>query len=367
MLMVDAKDDKYEGQDEGEYHFSDDQFNYDMEQESPKPSTAAPVASSDFKQNLMGKLGQHRRLLIGGLVSLVLFFIIYKMLTPATTTQTEFSPVTTQAKTAAKAPMQETQAAVPAQPVQPSQAPASQMPSQAMQPQPQQASPTPMLNPESMNTATPQPMNMPSQNPTMMPPSAAPAQGGTQQQPSMPQQQMMAQQQSTMPTQVPEMGNPQTKNVMDRLAVVEEQNAKIMSLMQTQFAQKIAEYESQTVSSQEKIHVLTKRMANMEATLNKMAQLMQDQGVSLNRTPAVSGNPGLPPAKVIEPKMVYSVQAIIPGRAWLNPNSGDTVTVAEGDMLKDYGRVTKIDPYDGIVDIDTGNKIITLSYGSANE
>jgi hypothetical protein len=65
--------------------------------------------------------------------------------------------------------------------------------------------------------------------------------------------------------------------------------------------------------------------------------------------------------------MNYSVQAIIPGRAWLKSDSGDTVTVAEGDMLRGYGRVTKIDPYDGIVNIDTGGKVVTLSYGMVAE
>ncbi len=61
------------------------------------------------------------------------------------------------------------------------------------------------------------------------------------------------------------------------------------------------------------------------------------------------------------------MQAIIPGRAWLKSDSGDTVTVAEGDLLKGYGRVTKIDPYDGVVTIDNGNRIVTLSYGSGGD
>jgi len=69
--------------------------------------------------------------------------------------------------------------------------------------------------------------------------------------------------------------------------------------------------------------------------------------------------PSTPP----EPRIGYSVQAIIPGRAWLKSESGDTVTVAEGDILRNYGRITKIDPYDGIVEIDTGSKTIALSYG----
>ncbi len=71
--------------------------------------------------------------------------------------------------------------------------------------------------------------------------------------------------------------------------------------------------------------------------------------------------------KIVEPKIAFTVQAIIPGRAWLKSDSGDTVTVAEGDALKGIGRITKIDPYDGIVQIDTGRKVVTLSYGVSTE
>ena len=58
------------------------------------------------------------------------------------------------------------------------------------------------------------------------------------------------------------------------------------------------------------------------------------------------------------------MQAIIPGRAWLRTENGETITVAEGDMLKSLGRVTKIDPYDGTILIDTGVKVLTLTYGN---
>jgi hypothetical protein len=35
-------------------------------------------------------------------------------------------------------------------------------------------------------------------------------------------------------------------------------------------------------------------------------------------------------------------------------------------MVRGLGRVTKIDPYDGVVEINTGNKIISLSYGNGS-
>jgi intracellular multiplication protein IcmG len=139
-----------------------------------------------------------------------------------------------------------------------------------------------------------------------------------------------------------------------------------MNLLQTEYAQKISDYETQSTSSRGKMEELTKRMNRMESTLGQLAQIIQSgrQG-AITAVPSnvVMMGSSSEPAKVMEPKMIYSVQAIIPGRAWLKSEAGDTITVAEGDILRNYGRVTKIDPYDGVVNIDTGNKVITLSYG----
>ncbi|MBV8803123.1 MAG: hypothetical protein JO131_09250 [Gammaproteobacteria bacterium] len=112
---------------------------------------------------------------------------------------------------------------------------------------------------------------------------------------------------------------------------------------------------------------LTKRINRMESLLVQLSQIIQNgrQTTMTGPLPSnmVMGSSATETTKVAEPKINYSVQAIIPGRAWLKSESGDTITVAEGDILRSYGRVTKIDPYDGIVNIDTGNKVITLSYG----
>lgn len=153
----------------------------------------------------------------------------------------------------------------------------------------------------------------------------------------------------------------------DRIIALEQQSAAMMNLLQTEYAQKMADSETQTNVMRGKMEELTRRINHMEASLNQITQLLQ--GVS---KPQASGVMGSAPvsnlaARPTEPRMIYSVQAIIPGRAWLKSEAGDTVTVAEGDYLKGYGRVTKIDPYDGIVAIDTGSKVINLSYGVSGD
>lgn len=159
----------------------------------------------------------------------------------------------------------------------------------------------------------------------------------------------------------------QNKALVDRLAALEDQNAKLLNLLQTQVAPKIAEYQAENIALKERVVTLNKRLVNMETSLNKMSQLLQDQGTTKVSSMLMGGPPPIPTTKALMPKMVYTVQAIIPGRAWLKSEAGDTVTVAEGDVLKNYGRITKIDPYDGVVEIDTGNKIIALSYGTSGD
>ena len=88
----------------------------------------------------------------------------------------------------------------------------------------------------------------------------------------------------------------------------------------------------------------------------------KNNGKTLSKQQAVEATPQ--PAAATEPKIAYTVQAIIPGRAWLRSDAGDTVTVTEGDVIKDVGRITKIDPYDGIVQVNTGTKVVSLTYGN---
>jgi hypothetical protein len=77
--MVHERDDEYEGQEDGEYHFSDDQANYEMEPEitiktaAPKaPQPAAPVSSGTPK-NL-------KRPVIGIVVFVLVIFLVYKII-----------------------------------------------------------------------------------------------------------------------------------------------------------------------------------------------------------------------------------------------------------------------------------------------
>jgi len=140
--------------------------------------------------------------------------------------------------------------------------------------------------------------------------------------------------------------------------------------LQMEYTQKLNDFFAQNKILQDQIQTLNARVMSMEAQMNQMMQMFTRYGqdVTNNNMNNMNMNSVSPPQSapppMPDPKIAYSVQAIIPGRAWLRSDSGETVTVAEGDTIKDLGRITKIDPYDGVVEINTGNKVVSLSYGS---
>ncbi len=382
--MVAEKEERYE--EEGEYHFSDDQVNYDAEPEAPKASSTSFFS----KGALLEKFKRHRKGLLGTLSLVVLVSVVYKILIPASTSPaTEFSQTGTASKTekptekAVVAKPKDT-TSPPAQPVVQSNAvPAAStsapvMPVQSVEnkqaidgkptaPAPvvaqQNAAPTvtPVATPTALPSVNP-PLNaVPQSPPIVTPPTAGSSSNqvaSTAPLATLPPAQPAA----SVTVQAPPIVDARTK---DRITALEQQNTAMMNLLQTEYAQKIADTETQSMAMRGKMEDLTKRINRMEASLNQITQLLRGTGRSqasgvMGNTSSASFNTMGRPA---EPRMVYGVQAIIPGRAWLKSESGDTVTVAEGDYLKGYGRVTKIDPYDGIVAIDTGNKVINLSYG----
>ena len=57
------------------------------------------------------------------------------------------------------------------------------------------------------------------------------------------------------------------------------------------------------------------------------------------------------------PVVVYHLRAIVPDRAWIISNSGDTSTVRVGDKLEQYGTIQSIDAVHGVIQTSSGRKI----------
>jgi intracellular multiplication protein IcmG len=335
--MLNDRDDQDKHEEDSEYHFTDTdgEEGYEIDEESPHAQTSIKPSS----EVMAARPFQPRRLLISVLVFFIFLYIVYKMVAPTSTVPSTniatVPPSTTNTAAVVQQKPQGTQQMPVAKP--------AAIPSQQQAPVMQQQA------------------NIPAQ-PTMPSPP-----------PSLPGQNMPAQQQS-MPAVIPVQSaqpvynvNQPSPTMPSNMQMLSSDSEKLMGQLQTETMQKLNEFSSQNKSLQEQVQSLNTRVVEMENQINRLVQALTRQEKSPD-TDSAAANAGGQDTEAISAgeKSSYSVQAIIPGRAWLKAENGETLTVTEGDVVKGLGRVTKIDPYDGLVVINTGNKIISLSYGNGS-
>lgn len=326
--MVNNRDDQFETQDDSEYHFSDDEVSYEVESENPKPAAAPPEKGGNF----ISRLGGSRRLIISAAVFLAIVFVVYKIIVPGTSTPstniTNTSTVATQPQTVTSAQptvaaAPETQSAVVAQPTEPVTTP----------------------------TATAQTQPVVEHQTAQTPPAVA----------TMPP--VIPVQSSVNATQSPEAA--MNAYIQEKSPALNASSEQVMAQMQAHSTQQFNEFTTQTKAMQNQIQSLSARVADMEAQINQLVQVLTKRSQTVTAPVETSITQSQSQVqRAPEVKIAYNVQAIIPGRAWLKSDNGETLTVAEGDVIRNVGRVTKIDPYDGVVEINTGTKAISLSYGN---
>ena len=55
---------------------------------------------------------------------------------------------------------------------------------------------------------------------------------------------------------------------------------------------------------------------------------------------------------------IYHLRAVVPDRAWIVTNNGETLTVSVGDKIDHYGTVIAIDAQNGTIDTSSGRRIM---------
>jgi len=386
---------RQDGPEEGEYHFSDE-GGYESSEEEAK----APVVSES--SGLAAKFSSYRRFVILGAIAAGVLLIAYLLIPPLTTlnsTPTEITAVntpplsvTTPTKTVAEAPTpppaaehkltKEFSNLITAE----KEKIVAEKDKVMAHLKEQPPIPPPALETPSSQTELGSRPRMPAGQMTTVEPALTPSAGVPSAIGSpMTQEFITSPIESLAPSAAAARAAAENKATIDRLTAMAETNTKLIGQMHVEYAQKVADYEAQNKALQEQVHTLNTRLAGMEAAMSKLVQALNNKppaaasavsNDSLNsyaeNTPlplqgsSPSSTPLSPPPVSQGYRSSYTVQAIIPGRAWLRTDSGETITVAEGDMLKSLGRVTKIDPYDGTILIDTGGKVLTLTYGSGD-
>ena len=104
---------------------------------------------------------------------------------------------------------------------------------------------------------------------------------------------------------------------------------------------------SELASSQQQ---LTNQIANINTGLQRLS-------LQLEKLAAKPKTPVKRVVKYIPPSPIFYLRAILPGRAWLQSNQGQLVTVTLGDKLNGYGTITWINPELGAVNTSSGKVI----------
>jgi len=346
--------DKYEG-DDTEYHFSDEEVNYDVD--APDAPKAAPETTS--KSGGVASTLQSKRMLISFGVFIVLVLVVYKMVTPAgtATPDTEIrdikAPIVSKQPPAAVKDMTQAYNTNTSADANGSPALAAQGTTQTVQmPAAPTAPPPQMVPPEAAAPQTPP--QMPPQTPSGMPSvasvanqaagdllaTATSAMGAANQPnpPNPPPPQVAAPLQASMasmPPSIPTLSAPGAGMIDSKAAALAAQNERLVSQLQTQYDQRISDYQSQNKNLQEQVQTLNSRVAGME---NQLTQMMQNISREQQSQPKPSSSdasrvliPVEPvPEESLQQRIAYSVQAIIPGRAWLKSDSGERSSPGRG-------------------------------------
>lgn len=136
---------------------------------------------------------------------------------------------------------------------------------------------------------------------------------------------------------------------------------KVSVIEQTQLTVKT---EISTISEQ--VGTVNNNINNLNtqiAQLNQVIRTLSDQvnkqseEIKILMVHARPVTPTIIRPRIMIPRVIYYIQAVIPGRAWLIGSNGSTLTVREGTKIAGYGTVKLIDSIQGRVLTSSGQVI----------
>ena len=100
------------------------------------------------------------------------------------------------------------------------------------------------------------------------------------------------------------------------------------------------------------------RFQELEAEVDRLVATTEQAQAKIEALEKQLAEKAKPKAKA-KPEITYSLQAVVEGRAWIENSNGRNQTVKVGDVLPDYGVITKIDAVNSLVYSSSG-KIIRI-------
>lgn len=163
-------------------------------------------------------------------------------------------------------------------------------------------------------------------------------------------------------TQQPRMVSTSAPTINQR-AVLNDMNtlkARMSSMEQNQtnLQEQVASINNQLSSISNNLNALTTKLTQMSQQLGQLNVEVQEQAQHMTLMKArLEPKPKVRKIYPRGPSVVYYLKAVIPGRAWLVANNGNTLTVRVGSPIPHYGVVRFIDAIQGRVLTSSGQLI----------
>lgn len=137
-----------------------------------------------------------------------------------------------------------------------------------------------------------------------------------------------------------------TAKLTEILALIQKQNQTLTQQMTT-LSQRVVGLESALTQSKQTVEDLSQQLVTSKQPITSSATILSSALVS--------------PSVTLPPEPQYTVEAVVPQRAWVQTSNGSTLTVTVGDDVPGLGAVTEIDPYSGNVTTASGT---IIKYGN---
>lgn len=131
-------------------------------------------------------------------------------------------------------------------------------------------------------------------------------------------------------------------NSLDALRAHSSRTETQIQTLQSQVSNMQSQLEQAREDNRQLRQTVSDLSAQVEELTGKLNQVIAQLHVSPQKTPSI----------------VFHLRAVVPDRAWVISNKGETLTVTAGDHLEGYGTVRTIDAKNGVILTSSGRKIV---------
>ncbi|MCX7121377.1 MAG: hypothetical protein NTZ67_06345 [Gammaproteobacteria bacterium] len=115
---------------------------------------------------------------------------------------------------------------------------------------------------------------------------------------------------------------------------------------------KLKDLQSKVADLQSSFNQAQTSNQTLQTTVTQLANQINELSTQLNSAMAK-----LQAAKTGKKLMVFHLRAVVPDRAWITSDTGETRSVTVGDHIEQYGAVQTIDAQSGLITTSSGRKI----------